>query len=65
MWDETAENWSVNGAESPRSVASSFHPGGANAAVADGSARVLSNETNVGLLADFVRMADGNVVSGF
>jgi len=65
MFDETAENWSVNGAESPRGVASSFHPGGANVALGDGSARSLNNELNVGVLADLVRMADGNVVSGF
>jgi len=65
MFDETAENWSVNGAESPRGVASSFHPGGANVAMGDGSVRNLSDDLNVGVLADLVRMGDGNVIPGF
>ena len=65
MFDETAENWSVNGAESPRGVASSFHAGGANIALGDGSAHFLTDNLNVSILADLVRMADGVVVSGF
>ena len=65
MFSESASNWSINGFDTPRGVASSFHSGGANVALGDGSTRFASDNLNVAILADLVRMADGNVVSGF
>lgn len=65
MFGEDPSDWGVNGFQTPRGIASSFHPGGANVALGDGSARVLNEDLNAGVLADLVRMADGNVVSGF
>jgi len=65
MFSESADNWSVNGTDTPRGVASSFHTGGANVALGDGSVRFVSQDLNVSILAQLVRMADGEVVSGF
>jgi prepilin-type N-terminal cleavage/methylation domain-containing protein len=65
MFSENAANWSINGNDTPRGVGSSFHTGGANFAVGDGSTRFVSQDLNIGVLADLVRMSDGNVVSGF
>jgi len=65
MSSEDAANWSINGEDTPRGVGSSFHTGGANFSVGDGSTRFVSQDLNIGVLADLVRMSDGNVVSGF
>jgi prepilin-type N-terminal cleavage/methylation domain-containing protein/prepilin-type processing-associated H-X9-DG protein len=65
MYSESASNWSINGWDTPRGIASSYHAGGANVSLGDGSVRFVSENLNVGILADLVRMSDGNVVSGF
>ncbi len=65
MFSENAANWSINGEDTPRGVGSSFHAGGSNFSVGDGSTRFVSQDLNIGVLADLVRMSDGNVVSGF
>ena len=65
MFSESPENWSINGRDTPRGVASSFHTGGANVAMGDGSARFVSDNLNVSILGQVVRMADGSVVQGF
>ena len=62
---EDPANWSINGEDTPRGVGSSFHTGGANFSVGDGSTRFVSQDLNIGVLADLIKMADGNVVSGF
>jgi len=65
MSSEEPTNWSINGLDQARGVASRFYTGGANVALGDGSVRFVSQDLNVGILGDLVRMADGNVVSGF
>ena len=65
MFSESPENWSINGRDTPRGVASSFHTGGANVSMGDGSARFVSDNINVSIFAQVVRMADGSVVQGF
>ena len=65
MASEQPTNWSINGADTPRGAGSSFHTGGSNFSVGDGSTRFVSQDLNVAVLADLIKMADGNVVSGF
>lgn len=62
---DSAARWSVNGTDTPRGVASSFHPGGANAVFSDGSSHVLSDNLNISVLRNLAAMADGNVVGEF
>jgi prepilin-type processing-associated H-X9-DG protein len=65
MFSEAAQNWSINGNDTPRGIASSFHPGGANVVFGDGSVRYLNENLNVSTLGILVRMSDGFVVPGF
>lgn len=65
MFSESVANWSINGNDTPRGVASSFHTGGANAAFGDGSAHFLSENLNISTLGVLVRMSDGQVVPSF
>jgi len=65
MFSESPNNWSINGRDTPRGVASSFHPGGASVALGDGSVRFLNENLNVSTLGVLVRMADGNVIPNF
>lgn len=65
MASENAQNWGINGEDSPRNVASSFHAGGANLVRGDASTSFFSDDLNVSTLADLVRMADGQVVPNF
>lgn len=60
-----ARRYGVNGTRQPRGIASSFHPGGAAVAAADGSAHFLQENINYALLNDLKAMADGVVVAGF
>jgi len=62
---DSAARWSVNGTDTPRAVASSFHPGGANAVFSDGSSHVLSDNLNITVLRNLAAMSDGNVVGEF
>ena len=62
---DSAARWSVNGTDTPRSVASSFHPGGANAVFSDGSTHNLSDNLNISVLRNLAAMADGNVIGEF
>ena len=62
---DSAARWSVNGTDTPKSIASSYHPGGANCVLADGSAHVLSDDLNISVLRNLAAMADGNVTSIF
>lgn len=65
MFSESPENWSINGEDTPRGIASSFHPGSANVVFGDGSTRSLDENLNVSTLGVLVRMADGRVVPSF
>jgi len=62
---DNAANWSINGFDAPRSIGSSFHPGGANAVFADGSSHALDENLNITTLMNLAAMADGNVLAGF
>ena len=57
--------WLINGEDTPRGVASSFHSGGANIVFGDGSTRFVDENLNIVTLHDIVQMLDGTVVSGF
>ena len=65
VFSDNAANWSINGRDTPRVVASSFHPGGATVAFADGSAHFLSDNLNINTLRALAAMSDGAVVSGY
>lgn len=57
--------WLINGEDTPRGIASSFHSGGANIVFGDGSTRFVDENLNIVTLHDIVQMLDGTVVSGF
>ena len=59
------QDWSINGFDTPRGAASSFHSEGANVVFGDGSTRFLGENLNLDVLQDLIRILDGNVVSGF
>ena len=65
VFSDDAAAWSINGWDTPRGAASSFHSGGANVCLGDGSTRFFSENLNVLTLLDLVQMSDGTVVSGF
>jgi len=58
-------NYAVNGHFRSRAVASSGHTGGANVALADGSAHFLSDNLSLNTLQILATMQDGQVVSSF
>jgi prepilin-type processing-associated H-X9-DG protein len=60
-----AANWGVNGRDTPRGLASSAHPGGANVAMGDGSAHFLNENLNIHTLRALAAMQDGVIVSGY
>jgi len=62
---DSAARWGVNGTDTPRGVASSFHPGGANSVFSDGSSHVLDNNLNITVLRNLCAMGDGDVVGEF
>jgi prepilin-type processing-associated H-X9-DG protein len=62
---DSAARWSVNGTDSPKGIASSFHTGGANCVFADGSAHFLSDNLNITILRNLAAMADGDIVGEF
>lgn len=64
-FSETPNNWSINGEDTPRGIASSFHAGGANLVFGDGSTRFVNENLNIVTLHDIVQIQDGSVVSGF
>jgi len=49
---------------SARSFCSSYHPGGAQCTMADGSTRFFSESTSLGVMRDLIAIADGQPVSG-
>ena len=57
--------WGVNGFRSSQSIASSFHPGGATVAMADGSGHFLNENISIRTLRHLAAMKDGAIVSGF
>ena len=65
MFSEFAAGWSINGWDTPRGIASSFHVGGANIARGDGSVSFLNENLNIHTLSVLSRMSDGEVVPGF
>ena len=65
MFSLSPNNWSINGWDTPRGIASSFHEGGANIARGDGSVSFLDENLNIETLAILARMADGLVVPSF
>ena len=62
---DNAANWSINGRDTPRGPASSYHPGSANVVFGDGSTRSLDENINIDTLAVLIRMADGVVIPSF
>ena len=60
-----AGNWSINGGDTPRGISSSFHAGGANLVLGDGSTRFVDENLNIETLHDLVQMLDGSVISNF
>jgi hypothetical protein len=49
---------------SARSFCSSYHPGGALCAMADGSTRFFQNSVGLSILRNLIAIADGQPVSG-
>ena len=60
-----AANFSVNGTRPVESIASSFHPGGANVVFVDGSSHFISEELAFETLIRLCTMKDGQVVPSF
>ena len=65
VFSDNAANWSINGRDTPRGIASSSHPAGANVALGDGSTQFLNENLNINTLRALVAMQDGAIVSGF
>ena len=62
---EDVAQWSINGWDTPRGVASSFHAGGANVVLGDGSTRFVDENMNLQTLSNLVQILDGAVIGGF
>ena len=58
-------NWLINGRDTPRGVASSLHPGGANIVFGDGSTRFVSENLNLETMHALIQTTDGAVIPGF
>jgi prepilin-type N-terminal cleavage/methylation domain-containing protein/prepilin-type processing-associated H-X9-DG protein len=60
-----ARRFGINGTRQNESIGSSFHPGGATVAMADGSGHFLNENITFALLNDMRSMRDGAIVAGF
>ena len=57
--------WVINGFDTPRGIASSFHSGGANIVFGDGSTRFVDENLAILTLHAIVQIQDGSVLPGF
>lgn len=61
----SAPTFGVNGTRQSETVASSFHPGGANVTFADGSSHYISNDITFDAFVALCQMSDGEPVPTF
>ncbi len=65
MFRTKADDWGINGNDSPRGPGSSLHSGGANFCRGDASVQFVSEDLNINTLGFLIRMSDGQVVPSF
>ena len=65
VYDLNALSWGVNGQRAAEVLVSSYHPGGGNVGLCDGSVHFLSDGMSIETLEKLSAMTDGRVVGEY